>query len=656
MKTVKLLNRLLFPKRTHFEDSHKENLKKAFDSVMIRQKENSGRLPLSEMKERLKRTREGSVGEESLLKEALENLRKNNFKVQIVRSYDEAFKALLEEIGPETTIVKSKSNISKEMCLSSRLSALGKEVVETDIGDRILQLSKGRPSHPTGPASHLNRADISRIVSEYLCREVPPEPEVLINCLKDDIKDAISRSTVGITGANAICAREGSVVIIHNEGNISEISRLKKHIILADTSKIYPDIEEALNMVKLQTYAATGALTTSYMNIISGLSKTADIEKKLFYGVHGPSEIILILLERPKAPEGLEASQYCIGCGGCLLECPAYQEMSSAFGAHYKQGGIGVVESAVTGSIEKAYANGLYLCMKCGLCTERCPVSIDTPSMIGSLREMAVSSGVLDRELKPYKFVANSVTSVANARRTVKDIFTSKKKGLAFFPGCISTINTPGLRSDITKILSIINNGPVRVIEGCCGGAWESFGYRDRYEDMFNGFLRSVSTGPMEIVVSCPHCYDIIWLRNGDRLKELGIEVTRFTKILERVEFEKDPEGKKVAYHDSCIFGRGLRLYDEPRGLLRQAGAEIVEMDRTRERSLCCGFPIMISDPGSAANIAQEAANAAIKAGADTLITSGCPGCYYAMKATRGIEVRDISAYLYPKLKKREAR
>ena len=108
-----------------------------------------------------------------------------------------------------------------------------------------------------------------------------------------------------------------------------------------------------------------GAITTSYMNVISGLSKTADIEKKLFYGIHGPKEVVVILIKRKPLPQEWKESAFCIGCGGCILECPVYLEKGSVFGTHYKQGGIGVISSSIKKGIPEGIKDGLFSCTTC---------------------------------------------------------------------------------------------------------------------------------------------------------------------------------------------------------------------------------------------------------------------------------------------------
>lgn len=369
-------------------------LRNAFEIVKKRQKENLNRIPnLEARKKRLRDVKEKCIGNQEMLDLAVKNLSNNGIKVHLAKTREDALSIILDEIGNEKLIVKSKSNVSKEIGLNKFLESKKIEVIETDIGDRIIQISRDRPSHPTGPASHFTRYDIARILLEHTGITIDPDPEKITHHIRNEITDYINKSRIGITGANAIAAEEGAIMLLHNEGNILEIMRRpEKHIILTGIDKIYPDIDEVLNMAKLQTYYATGSIITSFINIISGPSKTADIEKKLFKGIHGPKEICLILVDNDRRniiEKGFKELLYCIGCGECLLNCPAYDVFGPKFGVDNFLGGKGVAYSTVTAN-ESNYDsfNPLFLCLSCGHCTKNCPVSIDTPNIINKLRTM----------------------------------------------------------------------------------------------------------------------------------------------------------------------------------------------------------------------------------------------------------------------------
>ena len=366
---------------------------KAFHTVRQRQEENEVKIRgLEERKTRLRRVREESLGHEGLLKLALENLAANGVTIRRANTREEALAYLVEEIGDEKLIVKSKSNATKEIGLTEHLEARGVEVVETDIGDRIVQLAGEKPCHPTGPAAHLDRYDIAAVLSAHLGREVAPEPDLLTRLFKEDVSEKIEQAKIGITGANAITAEEGGLLFIHNEGNLLRVMmRPKKHIVVATIDKVYPNLDEAINMARLVTFYATGAIAPGFINIVTGPSKTADIEKKLIRGVHGPEEVVLILLDngRSQVAQGdFRELLYCIGCGKCLVECPAYAVYGPHFGHVPHMAGRGLLYTSQAQDLETAKEGGLYQCLTCGHCTKHCPVGIDVPALMRKLRAL----------------------------------------------------------------------------------------------------------------------------------------------------------------------------------------------------------------------------------------------------------------------------
>ncbi len=368
-------------------------LRKAFNSVKEKQARNL--LPdFEERKKRLKAARELCVGNEGLLAKAIDSLKKNGIKVHLVKEKQEAIDIILSEIGDEKLIVKSKSNVTKEIELTKALEKKGLTVVETDIGDRILQLLNASPSHPTGPVAHLSAKEIAKRLSVHYSKPIKEIPEEIVKIVKDDIISNLGNARIGITGANAITAEEGSILITHNEGNIHEVMRKEKHIVVTSIDKIYPDIEAAVNMIKILSYNATGSIIPSFLEVISGVSKTADVEKKFIKGVHSPSEITLVLLDNRRgelARNGFKELLYCIGCGNCLIYCPMYNTIGNEYAIDNFLGGKGIAYYSLSNN-EKNEKLGL--CLTCSKCRENCPVELDIPAIIRKIRSKGVSSEV----------------------------------------------------------------------------------------------------------------------------------------------------------------------------------------------------------------------------------------------------------------------
>jgi L-lactate utilization protein LutB len=368
-------------------------LRKAFDSVKERQKKYTP-TDLDEKVLRLRKSRELSIGNEKLLKLAIKKLEENGIRVFPVKSKEEAIQTIMKELGSEKLVVKSKSNMTKEIELTTELESQGIEVIETDIGDRILQVLKGSPSHPTGPVAHLSAKKIAEELSDFYSTDISNAPEDIVRFVRDNIRNHIEKAQVGITGANALTAEEGSILLAHNEGNIFEVIRKKKHIVVTAIDKVYPTLEDAINMLKVISFNATGSIIPSFVEIISGVSKTADVEKKFFKGVHSPEVVVLILIDNKRTDiinRGFKEILYCIDCGNCLLHCPMYNTVGNYFASGKNLGGKGLVYSCLSNEeVDKK----LELCLTCGHCKENCPLEIDIPSIIRKLRGDKIPSEV----------------------------------------------------------------------------------------------------------------------------------------------------------------------------------------------------------------------------------------------------------------------
>jgi len=360
-------------------------LRKAFETIKERQEKD---IPpdLDEKKIRLKKTREFSVGNEDLLNRTIEKLKANGIKVFPAKDKEEALTLILKELGNEKLVVKSKSNVTKEIELTEGLESKGIEVVETDIGDRVIQVLRYNPSHPTGPASHLSAKTIAEGLSKFYGTTINEDPEAIVRFVRDEIWQYLDKAQVGITGANALTAEEGAVLLAHNEGNIFQVIRKRKHIVVTAIDKIYPDIENAITMLKVLSFHATGSIIPSFVEIISGVSKTADIEKRFFKGVHSPEDVVVILVDNKRSEiisRGFKKILYCIDCGNCLLHCPMYNTIGNAFASGKNLGGKGLALCTLSDEdVEKKFE----LCLTCGRCREQCPLGIDIPSIIKKLR------------------------------------------------------------------------------------------------------------------------------------------------------------------------------------------------------------------------------------------------------------------------------
>lgn len=353
------------------------------------------------LKERVKNIREISVEHlPPLLEKACETLENNGVEVIMAKDGDEAREAIYQLVEKEEMVAKSKSNTAGEIQLTEYLENGGIKVLETDLGDRIVQFSKSHPTHPIGPACHLDMDKIAEIVSDEFKREVKAEAKAIMGVVKDDILDKISQCRIGITGANSVAAHDGSLLMVHNEGNISLLTMMDLHIILVGIDKVVPDLEDAVSVVKLETIYATGKTVPAYMNVISSPSKTADIEQIILKDMYGAKRVVVIFLDngRSQALQKQKECLWCIGCGACIVNCPVYTTIGPDFGYLRHLGGRGVVLSNYIHNEAVCFDSGLYKCTLCGLCTVECPVEIPINTMLEDLRKDSVKGDIYPKK------------------------------------------------------------------------------------------------------------------------------------------------------------------------------------------------------------------------------------------------------------------
>ena len=132
--------------------------------------------------------------------------------------------------------------------------------------------------------------------------------------------------------------------------------------------------------------------------------------------------------------------------------------------------------------------------------------------------------------------MASAIKTFSRVKRT---FLGENNSGVAYFPGCIATLNTPRIKSSVTRLIEKMTGERPPVIEGCCGGAWETFGYEENCGQTLDKLLSGLAQNPPKtIIVTCPHCYDVLWLQNRDKLVSIGIgEVKTLTEFV--IEYSK---------------------------------------------------------------------------------------------------------------------
>lgn len=337
---------------------------------------------------------ESIANNDELLRQAMASVERNKGKAFYAKTKQEANEIVARIIGDKKHVVKGKTILGEELHLREYLENKGYEVWETDLGEFILQLKKDRPMHILSPAIHVPREQVAEIFSKFFGREVPPNIAQEVAIVKDFLREKYFNADVGISGANAFAADTGAAVIIENEGNVRlSTAAPPVHIVVVGVEKLVPTFMDSMKVAEVTwRYAQYGV--PGYVSIISGPSKTGDIEKVTTYGAHGPKEFYVVFVDNGRSDMAREKkfsqALHCLRCGGCMYECPVFQITAGHFGHTYLSG-IGSIWTAfVAGGLEKA-APLLYTCLRCGRCVERCPMQINVPGMVAELRNRIAS-------------------------------------------------------------------------------------------------------------------------------------------------------------------------------------------------------------------------------------------------------------------------
>jgi len=287
-------------------------------------------------------------------------------------------------------IVKSKSMVSEESALDLAIEGAGLEVVETDLGEYILQINGYEPpSHLVGPALHKSKEEVSELFHrkhgtprkdgiEELCREA-----------RAVLREKYLTADIGISGGNFFVADTGSVVLVTNEGNATLCTTLPRvHIAISGIEKIVPTLEDVATLMRLLPRSATGQSISNYVDILTG-SKGAGEH-------HGAEHMYFILVDAGRtgvlASEVAEALR-CIRCGACMNHCPVYQAIGGhAYGWVYP-GPIGSILTPMYAGLEHSHdlPQASTMCNQCGVV---CPVKIPLPDLQRKLRERAFAEGL----------------------------------------------------------------------------------------------------------------------------------------------------------------------------------------------------------------------------------------------------------------------
>jgi L-lactate dehydrogenase complex protein LldF len=317
---------------------------------------------------------------EEYLEKFIDKATENGIIVHRARDAAEAIKIVFEIVGVgsrppvQKLVAKSKSMVTEEINLNHALEAEGVRVVETDLGEYIVQLRNEKPAHIITPAVHLRRDDVGKLFHEKLGIPYTEDIPTLTSTARQILREVFLTADVGISGVNFGIAETGGICVVSNEGNARMVTTLPPvHIALMGMERLLRNLDDLALMLSLLPRSATTQKLSVYTQL-----------------VHSPfpgQQRHLIVLDNGRTQlrnSPLKESLYCIRCGACLNACPVFREIGGHGYRSVYPGPIGsVISAGFFGSdfVPLAQASSL-----CGACKEACPVDIDLPKLLTRVR------------------------------------------------------------------------------------------------------------------------------------------------------------------------------------------------------------------------------------------------------------------------------
>ena len=375
------------------------------------------------------------------LEQWIANAEANGTVVHFAADEDEA-RRIIAGICVEqeiTSVVKSKSMASEEVSLNSALEGVGVDVVETDLGEFVVQAMGDRPGHVIAPILHRTKDEVHELFSKMAGRDLPNEAEELTAFARAGLRHAFLSADGGITGGNFLIAETGEVMLVTNEGNGRLTSAAPRvHIALVGIEKLIPRRRDLAVLLPLLTGHGTGQQITTYVTVTGGPRRAGEPD--------GPEQTHVVLLDAGRSAllgGEFEEALHCIRCGACQNICPVYRQVGGhAYGWVYG-GPIG----AVLTPLFRGQAEGGEVAQAttlCGACDDICPVRIPLHDLLLGLRRQRDEQGEAPRREQ----IAFAVWAALWSRPRLYRISTAVGRGslsLLARDGVVSA-RLPGLR------------------------------------------------------------------------------------------------------------------------------------------------------------------------------------------------------------------
>ena len=280
-------------------------------------------------------------------------------------------------------VVKGKSMVSEEIGLNAAMQAEGIEVVETDLGEYIIQLAGESPSHIIAPAIHKTRNEVADLFVQKLGIRRTTDPPELTQAARKALREKFLAADMGTSGVNMACAETGHITTVSNEGNIRMATTMPRvHVAFMGMERIVARLDEYEIILRLLCRGAAAQTMGTYASYIGGPRRPGESD--------GPDEFHLVVIDNGRsrilADPQFREMLCCVRCAACLNVCPVYAKIGGhSYGFAYS-GPVGAVVTPLLTGINRAKD----LCCGetlCGACKDACAMNIDLPRMLLALRE-----------------------------------------------------------------------------------------------------------------------------------------------------------------------------------------------------------------------------------------------------------------------------
>ena len=290
-----------------------------------------------------------------------------------------------------TKMVKSKSMLTEECEMNPYLEQHGIDVVETDLGERIIQLLGQKPSHIVMPAIHLTRQEVGRMFEEKgISKEKGNyDPTYLTRCARLHLRHQFMEAGAGMTGCNFGVAATGDCVVCTNEGNADMSTSMPRlHIVAMGLEKLVPDYRSLAVFQRLLCRCGTGQPTTTFTSHFRQARPGGEMHVVLVD--NGRSDIL--------ADRDHWQTLKCMRCGACMNTCPVYRRSGGYSYTYFIPGPVGVNLGMLRDA--QRYSDNVSACTLCLSCDNVCPSKVGPGSQIYVWRQSLDRLGKADRMKK----------------------------------------------------------------------------------------------------------------------------------------------------------------------------------------------------------------------------------------------------------------